>query len=574
MVCFKGGAAFAAVALDTPILLLDPGMHADPIQKMVMDQDERIIATISLDKTVRIWKLSNLQLWKTIRVPMVSGSEGKLNALALSPSGNVIAVGGDTCRTWTNAFCIYLFDTQSGKMQLKVSGLPEQVNDLAFSKDGQYLAAVMANGAGLRVFRTNNGQQVAKDTGYGGSAFSVKFSPKGKIVTTCHDGKVRLYDSTLRFEFSKQVPQDFKPQEAIFSPDGEKIAVSFLGKPLVSVFSTKNMEILYLPDMTGVTGILRSLAWSVDGKSLYGAGEHMVRFKRMVRWWSDAGQPDSSGKGAFVDIPVTESNIQRILSLKDGGIVFTSLSSALGQVDSQGFLGTVRKYPNVIFPKCRGFMKISPSGDIISFPMTPDLSMTGVFALDRLQFSINQPVTSELIVPKRRATSFNLKAKLVNDNLHLEFEGQDLPMLNNEDVSCFSIARDERFFVVSTNTALRMYDRSGEQRWRLLLSSPLRALNITENGKFAIVALFDGTVNWYHITTGRLVLSLFIHADRGEWVAWTPDYYYSSSKNAENYLGWHANVSLDQAASFTPVAKMKAKYNKPSIIQKILRGGL
>ncbi len=555
---------------ETPMLQLDPGMHTDPIQKMAMDRDERLVATISRDKTVRVWKLPTLTYWKTFRVPMVAGIEGTLHALAVSPSGSTIAVAGNTCQTWIQAYCIYLFNTMNGQMRMRIAGLPEPILDLAFSPNGEYLAAVMAKGAGLRVFRVRNGQRIAQDSGYGGDSSQVRFSRSGEVVTTSDDGKIRLYDATFRLEVTRQIPTHMKPHAAMFSPDGSMIAVSFTGKPVVSVFSRKNLEMLYLPDMSGVTGNLNVLAWSADGKSLFGAGTHMVRFKRMIRWWSNAGQTDSSGRGEFVDLPVTDTSIQYILPFKKGGVLFTSLSDVLGLVDQQGFVGHVRKYPNIVFPKCRGFMKISPSGNMISFPLTPENTLNGLFSLDQLQFSINKSEKVGLMVPKRRASSINLNASLVNDVLHLTIDGQELVMPNQEEISCFAIARDERFFVVGTNSALMMFDRSGVQRWRAVLSSPVRALNITENGKFVIVALFDGTVNWYRITTGKPVLTLFVHAESREWIAWTPEYYYAASEKGGNYLGWHKNIALDQAGLFTPVSVLKGRFNKPAVIQRVL----
>ncbi|MBF0111022.1 MAG: hypothetical protein HQL76_17800 [Magnetococcales bacterium] len=559
-----------AVDFATPILMLDPGMHSDPIQKMAMDRDERLVATISRDKTVRIWKLPSLNMWKAIRVPMVQGNEGRLHAVAVLRSGSTIAVAGETCNTWIQAYCIYLFNTFDGKMPMRITGLPQPILDLAFSPDGQYLAAVMANGGGLRVFRVNNGQRVARDGNYGGHSSWVRFSRSGRVITTSDDGKLRLYDATFRLQAAKQLPPSMQPHAALFSPDELKIAVSFLGKPVVSVFSAKNLDLLYLPDMTGVTGHLGALAWSADGTSLYGAGTHSVRFKRMIRWWSNAGQTDSTGKGEFIDLPVTDTAIQFILSLKSGGVLFTSLSNALGQADAQGFLGNVRRYPNIVFPKCRGFLKISPSGKTISFPMTPENSLHGTFSLEKLQFSINKSSSQGFLVPKRRSASFQLSSMMVNDTLNLEVDGRTITTPNNEEITCFAVAQDERFFVASTHNFLVLYDKSGVSRWRLNLGSPVRALNITDNGKYVIAAHFDGTVNWYQITSGKMRLSFFAHAETGEWIAWTPDYFHVSSQQGENFLGWHKNVSLLQAAEFTPIAKLKNRFNKPSVVQRAL----
>ncbi|MBF0419741.1 MAG: WD40 repeat domain-containing protein [Magnetococcales bacterium] len=573
-VCLTFGASLAQSipGFDTPYLTLDPGMHLDPIQKMAINQDESILATISLDKTVRIWSVSNLKVRKTIRIPMLPGEEGRLYAVAVSPSGGVVAVAGNTCNTWNSAYCIYLINTFNDKIPLKITGITEPVMDLDFSSDGEYLAAAVNNGAGLRVYRTSSGQQVARDTTPGSGATWVQFSEGGNnVVTLGNDDRIRLYDRNFVLQMARQLPKNLRARSASFSPDGQKLAVVFTGKPYISVFSAKDLELLYLPDVTKLSGPLGSVAWSSDGKSLYGAGNHMAHFKRIIRWWSNAGQPDSAGRGDFVELPVSTTPIQQILPLRSGGMLFTSASTAIGHLDAHGFLEATHKYPNVVFPKCRGFMKISPSGDTISFPMTPENTLTGYFSLNQLEFFIKKTTSNTLMVPKRRAESFKLQATLSEgDALLLRLNGSPLSGLESEDISCFAIARDERFFVASTSKALYLYDQAGALHWRMAVDSPVRALNIPENDKFVIATMFDGTVNWYNAASGKLELSLFVNAENGEWIAWTPAFYYVASSKGESYLGWHRNIALDQPATFIPVSQGKARFNKPEMIQNIL----
>src|SRR3954447_24145655 len=93
---------------DRPVLAIDPGMHAAPISCADVDRDGRYVVTGSDDKSVRVWSMADGRLLRTIRLPAGPGDLGKVYAVAISPDGALIAVGG-----WTTADSqeqIYLFD--------------------------------------------------------------------------------------------------------------------------------------------------------------------------------------------------------------------------------------------------------------------------------------------------------------------------------------------------------------------------------------------------------------------------------------------------------------------------------
>src|SRR5690349_19650831 len=75
---------------DDPILRIETGMHSANINRMATDERHLVLATVSDDKTVRIWDLPTLAPVKTIRVPIGKGKEGKLYAVALRPDGRVV----------------------------------------------------------------------------------------------------------------------------------------------------------------------------------------------------------------------------------------------------------------------------------------------------------------------------------------------------------------------------------------------------------------------------------------------------------------------------------------------------
>lgn len=131
---------------DTPFLLIEAGMHTAAIRRLDADAQSRFLVTASYDKTVRVWSLASGELLKVLRPPIGSGGEGKLYAVAISPDGAAVATAG-----WTpgNESDIYLLDRTSGRMQRRISGLPNVIHHLAYTPGGRYLAATLG---GLTAF--------------------------------------------------------------------------------------------------------------------------------------------------------------------------------------------------------------------------------------------------------------------------------------------------------------------------------------------------------------------------------------------------------------------------------------
>ena len=55
------------------------------------------------------------------------------------------------------------------------------------------------------------------------------------------------------------------------------------------------------------------------------------------------------------------------------------------------------------------------------------------------------------------------------------------------------------------------------------------------------------------------------------WVAWTPAGYYMASPGGEDLIGWHLNRGWDQLADFFPASRFSARFNRPDIVQLVLK---
>jgi WD40 repeat protein len=123
-----------------PLLRLNTDRHTAIINSIATDAQNRFVVTASDDKTARVWSLPDGQLQTILRVPTADPDTGSLYAVAITPDGSTVALGG-----WTGALSahnIYLFD-RSGALKQRLSGLPDVILHLAYSKDGRHLAATL-----------------------------------------------------------------------------------------------------------------------------------------------------------------------------------------------------------------------------------------------------------------------------------------------------------------------------------------------------------------------------------------------------------------------------------------------
>ena len=171
-----------------PILTVETGMHTAPITSMAVDPANRYLVTVSNDKTARVWDISsegNIIPSGVLRPPIDAGKEGMLQAVAITPDGNTIACGGYTALEGEGTGSIYLFDHGTGALLQRLSGLPGNVIQLAYSPDGRLLAATMER-TGVRLYSVPDYALLAQDFGYSGTYHWVDFDSTGsKLATAC-----------------------------------------------------------------------------------------------------------------------------------------------------------------------------------------------------------------------------------------------------------------------------------------------------------------------------------------------------------------------------------------------------
>lgn len=554
-----------------PVLRIETGTHNSTLRRVTTDSANRWLVTAAEDKTARVWELSTGRLLRVLRVSLDSSDddEGKLYSVAMTPDGSTIAVGG-----WTKAgnpyHNIYLFDRATGQLTQRLKNFPNVILHLTYSPDGRYLAAVLGQDNGVRVFDAQNGYAlVGQDTAYGDNSNGAGFGINGQLATTSYDGFLRYYNvspSGLRLVAKQKLDAAEQPFGVAFSPDGTRIAVGYSDAPIVQVFSSRDLSLLYTPDVTGAdNGGLSQVAWSADGRTLFAAGRWRTNGNYPIRAWSNGG------RGTYRDLTSGAGDtIQNLASLANGGVIFGASEPSFGTLDADGRRTLFTGQATADYRGMLDSFRFSPDGNKFQF-FYYDNNSLAQFDLSTRQLSLGAAAPGTVRAPA--TSSGALSVTDWRDSYKPKLNNQVLKLDNYETSRSLAFAPNGKAFALGAEYWLRLFDNTGRELWRKSIPGVAWSVNITADGRWVTGAFGDGTIRWYRLADGAEQLAFFPHADRKRWVLWSPTGYYDASPGAESLIGWLINNGADAAGDFYPVGQFRATYYRPDVVNRVLSAG-
>jgi WD40 repeat protein len=565
--------ASAAEAPPTePILRIETAMHTAVITAIATDAGGRYAVTASIDRTARVWDVATASQRLILRPPIDHGDMGKLMAVALSPDGETVAVGGFTLKDRATSQ-IYLFSRSSGQVIRRLPELPGLVVGLAFSPDGHWLAARPEHG-GVRVLNWRSAIDSVKpelsDPDIPGNTTAFAWAADNRLAVTSSDSQIRLYEvRNARLTKLLQVPcGPAIPLGIAFSPDGRRVAVGFNVEHVI-VLDAQDLRSAYEPDVRGIGRYtLAKVAWSSDGETLYAIGNSPPGVPNYVRAWAAAG------RGTRVDVSThllgaATTDLQTLPGEhgRSAGVLVALGDASWGVLDAVAHWH-VQMAPTILVPTSQGEksprLPVSRDAGQVQFAYRQASRASQIFNLSARQFGPGDAASlTGSRVDGLPFTNWPGVQPLLN--------GQPLSALDSGDlIRALAIAPDGGSFVAGGVRAIYRLDASGNLLWRRPVPVLTLAVNIAPSGQFVVAGYADGTIRWLRLSDGQELLAFFAHDDGKRWVLWTPSGYYDASPGGEDLIGWHVNRGADQAADFFPAAKFRSRFYRPDVIDRVL----
>jgi WD40 repeat protein len=568
---------------DHPVLAIDSGMHVGKIRSLAVDRNGQFAVTGSYDRTVRIWSVADGKLLRTIWMPVGPEHVGSVFAVAISPDGATIAVGG-----WTDPqngnYPIYIFDRESGNIVRRIKDdVPDVTHFLTFSPDGRYLAATIGIRQGLRVFDGNtNWSEAFRDDQYTDQSYGAAFSSDGRLITTCLDGSLRRYgydpdgDSPnfRRVGEPFGAPSGREPRGVAYSPDGKFLAVGYEDVAVVDILDSTTLARVggHKPaDVDGQVGT-DEVAWTRDGQTLFTAGVITDTQNRVVLLAWDRGGLGDEKRMTYCAFDAAVG----IGPLPDGRILVAAMAPCLGLMDAAGHGVWSIVSPIFDFRSQADLLKTSIDGNLVDFVYRAPASTHSSADDPRLRFDLRS-LTLSTPSPDDDLTFAPLREGLTIDGWRNgtspTLNTRPIPIEAGDITRSVAIAADAKRFFLGSSFAIAAFDNAGTPRWRWGTQDEVWAVNASKDGRVVVTA-GGGTIRWHRADDGRELLSLHVIPNdkepaKWDWVLWTPEGFYEATPGADGVLKWVVNHGPDKAATTLPVSAI-AKLHRRNALAHVL----
>ena len=185
--------------------------HRETLTTVTFSPDGKILASGSLDDTIRLWNPTTGEHLATFY-----GHSDDVNSIVFSPDGQTLVSGSDddTIKLWN----------PSAEVLATLTGHADDVTSVVFSPDGKLLASGSGDDT-IRLWNPTNGEQLAILEGHEDDVTSVAFSVDGRALASGSiDDSVRLWNSTTGEQLATFNGHRDAVNSVAFSPDGITLA--------------------------------------------------------------------------------------------------------------------------------------------------------------------------------------------------------------------------------------------------------------------------------------------------------------------------------------------------------------
>ncbi len=529
-------------------LVIDPQAHYGVVNDIIFTSDGKYLASVSDDKTIRVWDVEKKQLDRTLRTFAGVESEGAIYALALSPDDRFLAIGG-----YFKKNEIRIVDLKKSSKVVILKGHTNVVTSIEFSKDGLQLASSDANGV-INLWEMNyaNAQMVGKLKKnlieHKAQVYDISFSPDGKkLVSASYDGFLKLWDLEKGKDPIDMRMHIDKVYSCAFSSDGKWI-ISGGNKGKAIIWDNRGTFSKYLASIDEpINDIV------ISGDDVIISASKGYKYSLINSAVKDAFLVPFSTVSASA---ISTNNLVAFAGGSKGNIIVYDLNT-------NNPITVFRNKANQ--PKQIG---LSDTGNLV-FDFDGKGYSAGIDLTNfRYLWEVKKGVNYKTDLHEEGGYSLSVFDKYT---LSTGFKGSVKmnPRIDGR-LRSYAIIDDETI-AVGGDFSLKLYTRDGEFKQELKGFSGAITSITTSTNKIAAICS-DQSIRIWNLSSSELLASVFL-ASGNEWICWTPQGYYEASSGGEKYMGWQEDTDINTMSNFYKSSVFATKFHKPSIVKQTLSLG-
>jgi len=561
---------------DKPIISIDTGGHKALIRDVIFTSDGRYLVSASDDKTIRVWDTATGEVVRVLRGQIQAGGEGKIYAAALSPDNRLLAVGGCPSR-WG----IRLINFQTGEVKTLLKGHSNVINGLAFSSDGNRLISGSADKT-ARIWNVRTQKTLHILKGHTGFIYTVAFSPDGTMtVTGSNDDTLKLWNAKSGSLIKTLKGHKNDVRSAAFTPNGKYLLSGSFDKTIrmwdgrtgkfIKVLASQNTNVNSLSISSDGTKVLTG-AGSGKTNDVFSipSGKKITTFTKhdnvvIATDISPDGKIAATGGGNDQEIylwDLTTGKVKQKMVGKGGSIWSVGFAK-----DGRSIAWGKKWGSRNLF--AHGFLK--QSFQIKSDHRTYELSKGSEIRSEGGFIKGIESVGSWSIKTKtgkiHKTIEILKNGRVVHEITRGSTDG-------NHHRSLTLTPDGQKIISGGGNGVLTSYNPQTGKKINSFIGHTYDVLGVaaSPDSRFLVSGSADQTVKLWEIDSGRLLLTIFQGTDN-EWVAWTPEGYYTASLNGDKYVGWHINRGDNRSALYYPASRFAKQFYSPKIVAKYLETG-
>ncbi|MEA5566209.1 eIF2A-related protein [Anabaena sp. UHCC 0399] len=471
--------------------------HTDIVTDVNFSPDGKIIATASLDKTIKLWRTDNGKL-----INSWNAHNGWVNSVAFSPDGKMIASGGEDN-------LLKLWRTDNGALIQTVPGHTARITCVKFSHNGKFIAS--ASGDKTIKLWNYEGKLLQTLAAHNDQVNHINFSPDNQILASASaDRTIKLWQLDGKLLKTIQGHGE-QVKDITFSPDGKYIA---------SGSSDKTIKFWQVKaDKTDEANHVQEVKFTPDGKTFISGG-----WDGKVTIWQRTQILNAS---PIIEFTAHQDMIQAVGISSDGKILATASADKtikIWHIQTQQLLQTLTGHQDRVTS-----ISFSPDNQMIATASADKTIKIWQLLEGQLLSTItghNDEVTSIDISPDGKllasgSADNTVKIwQLTDGKLLKDLQGHGLA------IASVKFSPDGKILAsASWDNTIKLWQIPDGKLIQTLTghTDGVTSLSFTPDSQILTSGSADNTIKFWDITNGKLLTTFSGHPGKVNSVSFSPD---------------------------------------------------